>query len=162
MTLEFDLSEAEALKAVFRNHMSGVAVITTKLAGEPLGFTATSVTSLGATPPLINFNVSRGASFFAALQPGELVAIHTLTAKQEPLAIRMAGDRAERFASADWHWGENGLPIFHESSSVLIARIRQLISVESNAVVICDAEKAALGEAGSPLGYFQRSYVSPA
>lgn len=162
MTLEFDLSEAEALKAVFRNHMSGVAVITTKLAGEPIGFTATSVTSLGATPPLINFNVSRGASFFAALQQGELVAIHTLTASQEPLAVRMAGDRNERFGATDWHWGQDGLPIFHESSSVLIARIRQLISVESNAVVICDAERAAIGESGRPLGYFQRNYVSPA
>lgn len=162
MPLEFDLNEAEALKAVFRNHMSGVAVITTKLAGEPIGFTATSVTSLGAKPPLINFNVSRGASFYEALQPGELVAIHTLSANQQELAVRMAGDRSQRFLPADWRWGPDDLPIFEESSSVLVARIRQLVAVESNAVVICDAIKAALGTSGKPLGYFQRSYVSPA
>lgn len=162
MSLAFELTEAEALKAVFRKHLSGVAVITSKLAGEPIGFTATSVTSLGATPPLVNFNVSRGASFYGALQPGELVAIHTLTANQEQLAIRMAGDRNERFATADWQWSEDGLPIFTDASAVLVARIRQSISIESNAVVICDALKAALGRGGKPLGYFQRGYVSPA
>jgi flavin reductase (DIM6/NTAB) family NADH-FMN oxidoreductase RutF len=162
MTLEFDLHDAEALKAVFRNHMSGVAIITSKLAGEPIGFTATSVTSLGANPPLINFNVSRGASFYPALEPGELVAIHTLTAKQQQLAIRMAGDRAERFSAGDWVWSVDELPIFPEASSVLIAKIRQLVSIENNAVVICDALKAATGKNGRPLGYFQRDYVSPA
>ena len=162
MTLEFDLHAAEALKAVFRHHLSGVAIVTGKLAGEPIGFTATSVTSLGANPPLVNFNVSRGASFYPALAPGEFVAIHTLTAQQQILAVRMAGDRTERFAAEDWVWGEDGLPIFPEASAILIAQIRQLVTIENNAVVICDALKAATLKAGRPLGYFQRDYVSPA
>ena len=59
---------SEALKAAFRRHASGVAVITTvDNKGEPIGFTATSMTSLGSNPALVTFNVARGSSSWPAL-----------------------------------------------------------------------------------------------
>jgi flavin reductase (DIM6/NTAB) family NADH-FMN oxidoreductase RutF len=53
--------EPELFRRVFAGHASGVAVVTA--AGrDPVGFTATSVVSVSAEPPLLSFNVSLTSS----------------------------------------------------------------------------------------------------
>lgn len=52
-----------AFKQAFRRHAAGVAIITARgPEGRPVGFTATSLASLAATPPLATFNMARTAS----------------------------------------------------------------------------------------------------
>ena len=66
MNFSIESQPSEALKAVFRRHASGVSVIT--MTGEnlrPVGFTATSMTSLGSNPALASFNVASGSSTWA-------------------------------------------------------------------------------------------------
>ncbi len=152
----------EALKSTFRRHASGVAIITTvDTDGSPVGFTATSVTSLGATPPLVSFNVARGSSSWHALSNASHVAIHTLGKENLTLAKRMAEDHTKRFSFDDWKTGENGLPIFDSATSVLIVRILQIVNVENNAVMIGSVESGLLGVEQLALLYHQRAYVLP-
>jgi len=158
----FDLSASDALRAAFRTHGSGVAIVTSVTAeGEPVGFTATSITSLGATPPLISFNVAQGASFYSVLcRPEAKIAIHTLSAENHDLAVKLSGDREQRFTDVHWVRGPHNLPIFPQVSAVLIGQIRQVVEIERNAVVIADALSAATGESETPLIYFQRGYLA--
>ena len=149
----------EALRASFRLHASGVSVITLLDAeGKPAGFTATSMTSLGANPPLASFNVARGSSTWPSLQKSKYVAIHTLTEANIPLAQKLAADHTKRFLDDDWKPGPNGLPIFEGVSSVLICRIREIHSVESNAVVVVEVIEGLVGVEANPLIYHQRTY----
>lgn len=150
----------EALKNTFRHHASGVAVITL-LDGDqkPVGFTATSVTSLGATPPLASFNVASGSSTWPSLCSATWVAIHTLGEQNQALAEKMATDHTKRFLDQDWVVGPKGLPIFPAASSVLIAAIREVHAVENNAVVIVDITEGLSGVEQRPLLYFQRGYL---
>lgn len=149
----------EALKNTFRNHASGVAIITTvDESGKPIGFTATSMTSLGANPPLASFNVSSGSSSWPALCQASWVAIHTLGEANQALAEKMAADHTKRFLDDDWEFGTKGLPIFKGVTSVLIAGIREIHSVENNAVVVVDVVEGLVGVEQSPLIYFQRGY----
>ncbi len=149
----------EALKNTFRNHASGVAVITMlDESGKPIGFTATSMTSLGANPPLASFNVSSGSSSWPALCKTTWVAIHTLGEANQALAEKMAADHTKRFSDDDWDFGTKGLPIFKEVTSVLIAGIREIHAVENNAVVIVDVIDGLVGVEQRPLIYFQRGY----
>lgn len=149
----------EALKNTFRNHASGVAVITMlDESGKPIGFTATSMTSLGANPPLASFNVSSGSSSWPALCKATWVAIHTLGEANQALAEKMAADHTKRFLDDDWDFGTKGLPIFKEVTSVLIAGIREIHAVENNAVVIVDVIDGLVGVEQRPLIYFQRGY----
>ena len=158
----FDLSASDALRAAFRTHGSGVAIVTSVATdGEPVGFTATSITSLGATPPLISFNVAQGASFYSVLcRPEAKIAIHTLSAENHDLAVKLSGDREQRFTDVDWVRGPHNLPIFTQVSAVLIGQIRQVVEIERNAVVIADALSAAAGDTSTPLIYFQRGYLA--
>ncbi len=152
----------EALRASFRRHASGVSIITLLDASEaPIGFTATSMTSLGANPPLASFNVSQGSSTYSSLEVGKYVAIHTLGASTVELAQRMAADHTQRFIPADWHEGPYGVPVFPAATSILIAKIRDIHSIENNAVVIVDVVEGLAGTDDEALLYYQRSYMKP-
>ncbi|MEN9989774.1 MAG: hypothetical protein RL508_753 [Actinomycetota bacterium] len=149
----------DALRASFRRHASGVAVITTNDdQGNPVGFTATSMTSLGATPPLVMFSVARGASSWTAISNAEYIAIHTLGEANLELAQRMAADHTKRFTTEDWSRGPHGMPVFEAATSVLICKVRQVINIENNAVVVSDVIAGAEGQQDEALLYYQRSY----
>lgn len=150
----------EALKNTFRRHASGVSIITlTDQAGKPAGFTATSMTSLGTNPPLASFNVASGSSTWPILCEAKWVAIHTLGAANQDLAVKLAADHTKRFVHDDWTFGPNGLPIFNDVTSVAIASIREIHSVEKNAVVIVDIIQGLSGVEQRPLIYFKRDYL---
>ncbi len=160
--LEPQSDPIEALRATFRRHASGVSVITTVAAnGSPVGFTATSMTSLGANPPLASFNVARGSSTWPSIEKAEYVAIHTLGATNLELATRMAADHTQRFVANDWTFGPHGVPIFGAATAILIAKVRQVVNIEANAVVIVDIVEGLLGETDDALLYCQRQYFSP-
>lgn len=152
----------EALRASFRLHASGVSVITLcDQDGKPAGFTATSMTSLGANPPLASFNVARGSSTWPALQTAKFVAIHTLGEQNLELAQRMAADHTLRFAKDDWTAGPHGLPVFKDATSVLICEVREIHDVENNAVVIANILEGLIGSDSPALLYYQRHYMTP-
>jgi flavin reductase (DIM6/NTAB) family NADH-FMN oxidoreductase RutF len=154
-----ELDPTNALLAFFRRHASGVAVITLIDAdGNPYGFTATSVTSLGAKPPLATFNVASGSSSWAALCNSSHVALHSLSEANLDLANKMSAPHEMRFLDDDWARGPHNLPIFKKVSSVAIGKIREVHNVESNAVVIVDIEQGLVGETGGGLLYQQREY----
>jgi flavin reductase (DIM6/NTAB) family NADH-FMN oxidoreductase RutF len=160
-SLNFPVIGSDALKTAFRMHASGVAIITSHDdAGLPIGFTATSVTSLGSNPPLVSFNIARGSSSYPQLIVGREVAIHTLCAKNLELAQRMAGPKEERFLADDFQLVGN-LPILPSASSILIGKVRERFEVEANAVVILDILRGTEAlEEERPLLYYKRGYLT--
>ena len=160
-SLNFPVIGSDALKTAFRMHASGVAIITSHdQEGHPIGFTATSVTSLGSNPPLVSFNIARGSSSYPQLVVGREIAIHTLCAKNLELAQRMAGPKEERFSAGD-HELVGNLPVFPSASSILIGKVRERFEVEANAVVVLDILHGteAMDEA-RPLLYYKRGYLT--
>lgn len=160
-SLKFPLIGSDALKSTFRSHASGVAIITSHDdEAKPIGFTATSVTSLGSNPPLVSFNIARGSSSYPQLVVGREVALHTLCAKNLELAQRMAGPKEGRFTGDDYQL-VGKLPIFTSASSILIGRVRERFEVEANAVVILDILQGTEPmDQARPLLYYQRGYLT--
>jgi flavin reductase (DIM6/NTAB) family NADH-FMN oxidoreductase RutF len=156
----FSLEGSEALKTVFRNHASGITVVTSVTdVGKPIGFTASSVTSLGSNPPLVSLNIAQGSSSYQHLCPGAIVAVHTLDADTLWLAEKMAAEKAQRFTDVDFETGPSGVPVFSQVPSVLVAKVRSRTEVEANAVIVLDAlTSASFRAATSPVVYFQRGY----
>jgi flavin reductase (DIM6/NTAB) family NADH-FMN oxidoreductase RutF len=157
----FELQGEAALKAVFRIHASGIAILTANAKnGEPIGFTASSVTSLGSTPPLLSVNISQSASSYEHLQIGSKVAIHTLDSETLDLARRLAGPREQRFTGNE-EKGPNGIPILVECPSILIGEVVQRFEIESNAVLVVSVTQAHINRIPeSPLVYFQRAWYT--
>ncbi|MEY3933875.1 MAG: hypothetical protein RLZZ606_474 [Actinomycetota bacterium] len=156
-------NSTEALKQAFRRHASGVCVITLNNAdGSPVGFTATSVTSLGSDPALATFNVARGASSWPALKTAEYVSIQMLNESSVKLAQKMSQDHTKRFLDNDWFVHETtGVPVFNAVNAVLIGRIIERHEVAANAVIVVEIIEGLLAEELPSLLYHQRGYVLP-
>ncbi|MEJ3405990.1 flavin reductase family protein [Rathayibacter sp. YIM 133350] len=151
-----------AFKQAFRRHAAGVAVITARDgSGKPVGFTATSLASLAAVPPLATFNMARSASSWPAIAETDELVIHMLGRRNRPLAEIMSGPAADRFAGDHWSPGPNGLPLLHDVTAWMQARIIERISVHENAVVVVQIENGELGVIDAPLLYHERLYHAP-
>jgi len=156
------IDDIEAFKQAFRRHAAGVAAITALTpGGKPVGFTATSLASLAAVPPLATFNMAQVASAYAAMFVGNHLAIHTLGPRTRHLAQRLAGDNAVRFEGDHWTPGPFGVPILAGVTSWLLGRVLEVHPVANNAVIVVQIEGGSLGPEDEALLYHERAYRAP-
>ncbi|MGG7508510.1 flavin reductase family protein [Plantibacter sp. YIM 135249] len=154
--------DLDAFKRAFRRHAAGVAIVTTLTPdGLPVGFTATSLASLSAVPPLATFNMARSASSWPAIVEAERVAIHMLGSRNRAVAERLSGDHALRFVGDHWHAGPHGLPIIDGVTTWMICRIVERFEVHNSAVVVVQIEDGGAGEDDDALLYHERNYRLP-
>lgn len=154
--------DIEAFKQTFRRHAAGVAVVTTLLPdGSPAGFTATSLASLAAVPPLATFNMAQVSSAWPAMTPGNRVVIHTLGPRSRHHAERMAADRDLRFAGGHFAAGPHGIPVLDDATAWMLGTIIEVHPVHGNAVVVVQIEDGTLGEPDDALLYHERAYMKP-
>jgi flavin reductase (DIM6/NTAB) family NADH-FMN oxidoreductase RutF len=159
---EFAVDDLDAFKRVFRRHAAGVAAVTSLAAdGHPVGFTATSLASLAAVPPLATFNMAQVASAWPAMTVGNHVAIHTLGPRTRYLAEKLAADNAVRFEGDHWKPGPYGVPILEGVTSWMLGRIIEVHPVHNNAVIVVQIESGALGQEDEALLYHEREYRTP-
>ncbi|MGI3781546.1 MAG: flavin reductase family protein [Janthinobacterium lividum] len=151
---------ADAFKGVFRRHPAGVAVITTVVDGRPVGFTATSVISVSADPPLLAFSVDSASSAWRALASAETLVVNFLTAAQVEVSARFATSGIDRFATTDWYELPTGEPVLVGSAAWVRGEILQRTPVGRSFLVSVLALESDVPAAGSesPLVYHDRSY----
>jgi flavin reductase (DIM6/NTAB) family NADH-FMN oxidoreductase RutF len=152
----------DAFIQAFRRHAAGVAAVTSLVPdGRPVGFTATSLASLAATPPLATFNMARVSSAWPAMTVGNRVVIHMLGPRTRHLAERMAGDHDVRFAGEHWHAGPHSLPILDGVTAWMVGTIIDVHEVHESAVIVVRVEDGELGEHDEALLYHERQYLRP-
>ncbi|MCU1401974.1 MAG: Flavin oxidoreductase [Microbacteriaceae bacterium] len=151
-----------AFKHAFRRHAAGVAAITAITpAGDPVGFTATSLASLAAVPPLATFNIARVASAWPAIEGTDYVAIHMLGSRNKSLAEKLAGANELRFVGDHWRPGPHALPILEGVTAWMVGRIVERHYVAANAVIVVEIEEGGPGEPDDALIYHERAYRRP-
>ncbi len=159
-------ADLAAFKNAFRRHAAGVSVITALHAdGTPVGFTATSLASLSAIPPLATFNMARSATSWPAILGTDRVAVHMLGSRNQGVAEIMSRDAAKRFDGDHWHVGAHGLPILNEASAILHCRILQRFEVHTGALVVVQIESGDFPDVDAapdtPLLYAAQGYFTP-
>jgi flavin reductase (DIM6/NTAB) family NADH-FMN oxidoreductase RutF len=147
-------------RSVFRRHAAGVAVITA--AGpDPVGFTATSLSSVSAKPPLVSFGIGLGSSSWPTLSRVPFVGVHILGDHQEELAATFARSGADRFGPATaWTPGPHGVPVLGDVSAWLVCRVVARIPAGDHRVVIAQAVAGDPLGPGGPLLYHQGGFNS--
>jgi flavin reductase (DIM6/NTAB) family NADH-FMN oxidoreductase RutF len=152
----------DAFKRAFRRHAAGVAVVTSVMPdGSPVGFTATSLASLAAVPPLATFNMAQVSSAWPAMTVGNHVAVHMLGPRSRHQAERMAADRDLRFAGDHWVPGPHGVPILEGVTAWMLGTIVDVHPVHNNAIVVIQIEDGSLGDEDDALLYHERRYFKP-
>lgn len=92
---------------------SGVTIVTARdPAGLPVGMTATSLTSVSLSPPLVSICVDNQADTHRALRAGGAFVINILAADQEALSRRFAVlPSAERYSGISHRFSPEDIPI---------------------------------------------------
>jgi flavin reductase (DIM6/NTAB) family NADH-FMN oxidoreductase RutF len=129
--------DAEDYRAALRRHPAGVVIITMASDAGPVGFTATSFTSLSLDPPLVCFNITHTSSSIAALSNARSIAVHLLGEDQIGLARRFSRSAEDRFADAAlWTALDTGEPLLRGTTTWLRADVQQLIPAGDSTVAI--------------------------
>jgi flavin reductase (DIM6/NTAB) family NADH-FMN oxidoreductase RutF len=153
------LTAADLLRSAFRRHAAGVSVITARGDAGPVGFTATSLTSVSAEPPLLSFGIGTGSSSWPAVSEAEYVGVHLLGDHQEDLAATFARSGADRFAAPTaWHEGPEGVPVLDGVLAWLVCRVAGRVPAGDHRIVLAEVLLGDPSGTGSPLLYHQGRY----
>lgn len=154
--------DVSAFKSAFRRLAAGVSVITARHPdGRPAGFTATSLASLAADPPMATFNMARRATAWPAIEQTEHVLIHLLGVRNRAVAETLSGSSDQRFTGDHWISGPLGLPLLTDVPAWMLCRIVSRYPIEQSATIVVRIEQGSLGTPDVPLLYHERSYWKP-
>jgi flavin reductase (DIM6/NTAB) family NADH-FMN oxidoreductase RutF len=153
------LATADLLRSVFRRHAAGVAVITARGDAGPVGFTATSLTSVSTEPPLLSFGIGTGSSSWPTVCEAEYVGVHVLGEHQQDLATTFARSGADRFAAPTaWCEGPEGVPVLDDVLAWLVCGVVARVPAGDHRVVLAEVLLGDPAGAGRPLLYHQGRY----
>ncbi|WP_435738363.1 flavin reductase family protein [Cellulosimicrobium sp. PMB13] len=159
----------DAYKAVFRQHPAGVAVVALEHEGRPVGFTATSVISVSAAPPLLAFSLASTSSSWPAISTARTLTVSFLADHQDGVSARFATSGIDRFADGGWSRLETGEPVIDGVLSWVRGRVVQRTPVGDSYLVSLRAlssrtagpgtvDATTPARAASPLVYHDRTY----
>ncbi|UNX53816.1 flavin reductase family protein [Georgenia sp. TF02-10] len=152
-----ELSASE-FKQVFRRHPAGVAVVTLAGPDGPVGFTATSVISVSAAPPVLAFSVAAGSSALPALERADSVVVNFLGADAKETSTKFAARGVDRFAGVEWCPLTTGEPVLRDALSWVHGHIEERLGVGDSVLVTVRADRADTSREGWPLVYVDRTY----
>ncbi|MGX1268175.1 flavin reductase family protein [Streptomyces phaeoluteigriseus] len=155
------LASPDLLRSVFRRHAAGVAVITAPGETGPVGFTATSLTSVSAEPPMLSFGIGTGASSWPAVSAAGHVGVHILGDHQRELAATFARSGADRFgAPTSWREGPERVPVLDDVLAWLVCRVVARVPAGDHRIVLAEVVLGDPAGAGRPLLYHQGSFTA--
>jgi len=152
------LLDPAVFRSVFRRHAAGVAVITAAGAAGPVGFTATSLTSVAAEPPLLSFGISLGSSCWPTVAEAPFVGVHILGEHQEELAGLFARSGADRFGTTGWSRGPHDVPVLDGVAAWLVGRVVGRVPAGDHRIVVAEAVAGDPHGQGGPLLYHQGGF----
>ncbi|MFG3556874.1 flavin reductase family protein [Micromonospora sp. NPDC047557] len=151
--------DPDTFRALLRRQAASVTVITA--AGDPpVGFTATSFTSVSLRPPLVSFCLARSSSSWPTIAGAEHVAVHLLGADQREVARTFATSGIDRFAThSGWRPGPYGVPLLDEPVAWLLCRVTERVVAGDHAIVLAEPLTSRHGD-GAPLLYHMGRYAA--
>lgn len=131
-------------------------MITARGEHGPVGFTATSLSSVSAEPPLISFGIGTGGSSWPAIARTDHVGVHLLGEHQSELAATFARSGADRFGtSTAWSEGPEGVPVLDDVLAWLVCRIVGRVPAGDHRIVLAEVMLGDPSGDGRPLLYHQ-------
>ncbi|MGA4798003.1 flavin reductase family protein [Streptomyces lavendulocolor] len=151
----------DRFRQAFRAYPAGVVVVTADAGRGPVGFTATSLTSLSLTPPLVSFAVATTSSSWPHIEQAGTAVVHFLGADQEALARRFATSGIDRFAEPTaWRRLPTGEPVLDGVAGLLRLTVEDLVPAGDHRIVVARVVDAWQEPGRRPLLFHDGGYLS--
>jgi len=134
----------DMLRTTMRRHGAGVAVITTRDTDGPVGFCATSLTSVSLDPPTVSFAVAIGSTSGQAWERTGHGIIHLLRSDQAAVASNFARSGPDKFDAIGWRWGPNAQPLLDHVLAWMLVSTRIRVAVGDHLLIVCDVREVAV------------------
>ncbi|WDZ85069.1 (d)CMP kinase [Micromonospora cathayae] len=155
------ITSPATFRSLFRGHAAGVVVITADAGSGPVGFTATSLSSVSLHPPLVAFALSTSASSWETVSAATSVVVNFLSADQHEIARRFATSHVDRFAApTSWSRLPSGEPVLDGVPAYLRAVPESRFEAGDHHLVVARAVEARIRRLHLPLIYHAGSYTT--
>ena len=152
-------SDPRTLRDALGCFATGVTVVTTlDEAGQPVGLTANSFSSVSLDPPLILFCLARSSTNVDRFRQAEHFAINVLHIGQQPTSGVFARSQADRFQDVAWETWDTGAPILSGALASFECGTEQIVEAGDHLVIIGRVRRARFEPRRDPLLYFRGKY----
>ena len=158
--IEGDVQLADSFRRAMRRVASTVNVISISVDGQPMGITATAVSSVSLNPPSLLVCINRAAAFHAPMGDMSHFRVNVLHRDQSDIA-RMFADRSQhalRFLSG-WELDATGTPRLVDAQATMLCRRIDSHSFGTHSIFIGVVEDADSREDVDPLLYLDGRYA---
>jgi 3-hydroxy-9,10-secoandrosta-1,3,5(10)-triene-9,17-dione monooxygenase reductase component len=118
-----DPVDGPSLRRVCGMFVTGVTVITAEGAGEAVGTTVNSFTSVSLDPPLVLFCLHRNSRLAPIVREGAAFVVNFLAGRQEQVAWAFAGSRTAVLGDVGYRRSSTGPPVLSDALSFLVCRV---------------------------------------
>ncbi|MBX3664873.1 MAG: flavin reductase family protein [Burkholderiales bacterium] len=148
----------------FRNALglfaTGVTIVTTKTAaGEPIGLTANSFSSVSLSPPLVLWSLSLRSPNLPNFLQASHFAINVLAQDQIPLSRRFSQPVPNKFEGVAHGFGANGMPLIDGAAAQFECRTEARHYAGDHVIFIGHVLQYRYAERDA-LGYFRGRYAA--
>jgi 3-hydroxy-9,10-secoandrosta-1,3,5(10)-triene-9,17-dione monooxygenase reductase component len=115
--------DSKILRNALGSFATGVTIVTTRtLAGEDVGRTANSFSSVSLDPPMILWSLAKTSTSLDAFRDTKHFAVHILSAEQDGLSGIFASRKEDKFADLDIERGDDGIPLLKNCAARFACR----------------------------------------
>ena len=157
---------AEIDPATFRQvlgqYPTGVVVVTARTsAGEPLGMTIGSFTSVSLDPPLVAFIPDQKSKSWSALRDsGQKFCVNILSAGQEGVCRSIAGRKEDKFEDIDLDQSVGGNPVIKGAVAYVDCTLEVIHEAGDHHIVLGRVRHLETQNSRYPLLFFRGGYGS--
>jgi 4-nitrophenol 2-monooxygenase / 4-nitrocatechol 4-monooxygenase, reductase component len=149
--------DQDQFKQVIGHFASGVSIITVRNNGIDFGITASAVCSVSVDPPMLLVCVNKSTGTCNAISASESFTVNIVNESQKDLALRFARANTDKFAGADFSYGELGNPVLGQTLATLECRVVEEVTGGTHSVFLGEVQKANAA-AGDPLVYYRGKF----
>jgi flavin reductase ActVB len=153
------LVDPTAFRGALSRWASGVTIVTCEgPEGEPVGFTASSFSSLSLDPPLVLVCIDKRADSYEIFMSAPRWAISVLGVEQADVALKLATKGPNKFEGVSVVAGpETGLALFEGAIAHLECRAHERLAGGDHTILVGEVLGVEVRE-GEPLLHFHRKF----
>jgi flavin reductase (DIM6/NTAB) family NADH-FMN oxidoreductase RutF len=152
-------SDARTLRDAMGCFATGITIVTAiEPAGNPIGLTANSFTSVSLDPPLLLVSIANTAGTAPVLREAKHFGVNVLQTGQQPASNRFAGKGEDRFAATAWTPGETAVPLLDGSLVSFECQRHAVHEGGDHFILVGEVVRAQFEPRRDPLLYFRGKY----
>ena len=140
--------DLEAKKIALRKIHHGVYVVGVKQGAQTNAFTATWLTQVSFTPPLVAVGIKKDSHSFEMIKQARVFSVNMLGKDQKPIAehfVKPASVVGEKLKTVRHRLGKTGTPILEEAIAYVECEVREIANEHGDhAIVIGEVVEAGV------------------